>query len=122
MGNARNPKRKRFEDMSRDELLTSKVEVEQQLVQVNAKIREIQAGIVARGRSPSITDYPREEQKRTTLSWLITQIEKQLRKNKMAEGSSGPSKEAEIFQRTAQQLLEPSLYAHLLQQTREQLS
>lgn len=115
------PKRKKFEDMTRDELVATKIDVEQQLAMVKARIEEIRAGI-APVRQPSITDYPREEQKRVTLTWIVGEIEKALKKHRKQSKDQPGMTEAEAFQHMARTLLEPSLYDHLLTQAREQLN
>ena len=113
-----NTHRKKFEDMSRDELLATKEDVAQQLARVQAQLNLVKTDLLARGKTLKPTDSPDLQSRKANLSWVLTKVIKELKRYK-SPGDDSPATQAESFQRTAKLLLEEGLYQHILEQSRQ---
>jgi ribosomal protein L29 len=111
-------RKKKFQDMSREELLAMQDTLRQQLADLAAATRVAQAERQARGVDPTLSEITREQSRKANLLWMIGRVRAEL---KGVQGSrpDAPMLEAEVFQRIAADLLEPGLYQHILGQARE---
>jgi hypothetical protein len=106
----------RFEDMDRAELESAKQYYQTQVSVVSAQIAGVKAKIKAEGRESGPTDCPALISQKANLGWILDKIDRLLRKYGSTVASSS---ESEKFMKMAKFMLEPGLYQHILDQSKE---
>lgn len=107
---------RRFEDMDQQELEMTLIDLEQQVIRLQAEITMQQTDARATGKTWDIRDFPKTDMKLKQLRWLVSKVKQYLPKKQQPVHNG--STEAEDFMRVAKLLLEPGLYDHILESTR----
>lgn len=111
--------KKKFEEMCREELLDTKMVLQNQIQSVKARLAQAKQVAAATGAFLPPEEFNALEERRRQINWLLSKVDSQLRKCRGVLRTPDTRETlAERFMSLAKETLEPGLYNHLVEEAR----